>query len=279
MARNGRATVFPQPIGLGATFDTELLFRIFSAVSDEARAKFNVSTSIGNRKRYAGLTFWAPNINIFRDPRWGRGMETYGEDPYLTGQMGLACVNGLQGDDPKYLKTGACAKHFAVHSGPEELRHEFDAVTSMKDLYETYLPAFKKLVIEGNVESVMGAYNRVNGEAACASQLLLKDVLMDQWNFKGHILSDCWAIKDFHTGHMVTNSAAESAAFALNMGVSLNCGDTYPFLGEALEQGLVTEETINGRFSGEYSGGNNFTGECRHLHKLQSWSSCLQAEC
>jgi beta-glucosidase len=247
VARNGRATVFPQPIGLAATFDRELIHRIYTAVSDEARAKFEVSQSIGNRGQYAGLTFWTPNVNIFRDPRWGRGMETYGEDPYLTAQLGMACVRGLQGDDPKYLKTGACAKHYAVHSGPEALRHEFDAVVTMKDLQETYLPAFKALVTEANVESVMGAYNRVNGEPACASRLLLQDILLKDWGFKGHILSDCWAIMDFHTGHRVTRDVAESAALAMNHGVSLNCGNSFPALKEALERGLVTEETINKR--------------------------------
>jgi len=249
VARNGRATVFPQTIGLAATFDKDLIYRVFSAISDEARAKFKVSVDMGNRGRYAGLTFWTPNINIFRDPRWGRGMETYGEDPLLTSQLGMACVKGLQGDHPKYLKTGACAKHYAVHSGPEALRHEFNAVAGMKDLHETYLPAFRTLVTEANVEAVMGAYNRVNGEPACASKLLLRDILMDRWNFRGHILSDCWALQDIHTGHQVTSSPAESAALALNMGVSLNCGDTYPYLGKALEQGLITEATIDERLA------------------------------
>jgi len=249
VARNGRATVFPQPIGLAATFDQDLIYRVFSAVSDEARAKYEAAQRLGNRGQYAGLTFWTPNVNIFRDPRWGRGMETYGEDPYLTAQMGKQCVLGLQGNHPKYLKTGACAKHYAVHSGPEALRHEFDAVTTMKDLHETYLPAFKALVTEANVESVMGAYNRVNGEPACASQLLLKDILLDDWGFQGHILSDCGAIRDFHTGHMVTGDAAESAAMALNYGVSLNCGNTFPALKEALERGLVSEATIDERLA------------------------------
>jgi len=249
VARNGRATVFPQTIGLAATFDKDLIYRVYSAISDEARAKFKVSVDIGNRGRYAGLTFWTPNINIFRDPRWGRGMETYGEDPYLTSQLGMACVKGLQGDHPRYLKTGACAKHFAVHSGPEAIRHEFNAVVGMKDLHETYLPAFRALVTEANVESVMGAYNRVNGEPACASRLLLRDILLDSWNFKGHILSDCWALQDIHRDHQVTRTPAESAALALNMGVSLNCGDVFPYLGEALEQGLVTEATIDERLA------------------------------
>jgi beta-glucosidase len=249
VARNGRATVFPQPIGLAATFDRELIHTIYSAVSDEARAKFAISQKIGNYGQYAGLTFWTPNVNIFRDPRWGRGMETYGEDPYLTSQLGMEVVKGLQGDDPKYLKTGACAKHFAVHSGPEALRHEFDAITTMKDLHETYLPAFKALVTEANVESVMGAYNRVLGEPACASDLLVRDILFGEWGFKGHFLSDCWAIQDFHAGHKVTRDVVESAAMALNHGVSLNCGNSFPALGEAIERGLVTEATIDKRLA------------------------------
>jgi beta-glucosidase len=249
VARNGRATVFPQPIGMAASFDRDLIHQVFNAVSDEARAKFAISQALGNYGQYAGLTFWTPNVNIFRDPRWGRGMETYGEDPYLTSQLGMEVVRGLQGGDPKYLKTGACAKHFAVHSGPEALRHEFNAITTMKDLYETYLPAFKALVTEANVESVMGAYNRVLGEPACASELLLQDILRGEWGFKGHILSDCWAIQDFHTGHMVTSDVAESAALALNRGVSLNCGNSFPALNEALERGLVTEATIDQRLA------------------------------
>ncbi len=249
VARNGRATVFPQPIGLGATFDRELIFSIYSAVSDEARAKFAISQEIGNYAQYAGLTFWTPNVNIFRDPRWGRGMETYGEDPYLTAQLGMEVVRGLQGDHEKYLKAGACAKHYAVHSGPEALRHEFDAITSLKDLHETYLPAFKALVTEANVESVMGAYNRVLGEPACASSLLVEDILFKEWGFKGHFLSDCWALNDFHSGHMVTKDVAESAAMALNAGVSLNCGNTFQALDEALARGLVSEESIDIRLA------------------------------
>jgi beta-glucosidase len=249
VARNGRATVFPQPIGMGATFDRDLIHRVFTAVSDEGRAKFAISQELENYAQYAGLTFWTPNINIFRDPRWGRGMETYGEDPYLTAQLGMEVVRGLQGDHPKYLKSGACAKHYAVHSGPEALRHEFDAITSMKDLHETYLPAFKSLVTEANVESVMGAYNRVLGEPACASKLLYQDILMDTWDFQGHFLSDCWAIQDFHTGHKVTGDVAESAAMALNYGVSLNCGNSFPALKDALDRGLVTEATIDQRLA------------------------------
>jgi beta-glucosidase len=247
VARNGRATVFPQAIGLAATFDDELLFRVATAISDEARAKFNESVSIGNRGRYAGLTFWSPNVNIFRDPRWGRGQETYGEDPYLTSRLGIAFVKGLQGDHPRYLKAAACAKHYVVHSGPEALRHEFDAVPPRKDFVETYLPAFKALVQEAKVEAVMGAYNRTYGEPCCGSPYLLKEILREQWGFEGHILSDCWALRDFHEAHKVTEGPVESAALAINSGINLNCGDIFPYLTEAVAQGLVTEATIDER--------------------------------
>lgn len=245
VGRSGNATVFPQAIGLAATFDTDLAYRTASAISDEARAIHNAAIAKNNRERYTGITFWTPNINIFRDPRWGRGQETYGEDPFLTGEMGLRLVQGLQGNHPIYLKVAACAKHFAVHSGPEKLRHEFNAITSAKDLHETYLPAFKKLV-EGGVESVMCAYNRINDEACCGSELLLVDILRNKWNFKGHVVSDCWALVDFHTGHKITNNAIESAALALKRGVDLNCGNTYyPNLIKALEQGLINEGQID----------------------------------
>ncbi|MGH1364438.1 MAG: glycoside hydrolase family 3 C-terminal domain-containing protein [Calditrichia bacterium] len=246
VGRSGKATVFPQAIGIAATFDAELAFRVASAISDEARAKYNVSQAAGNFNRYAGLTFWTPNVNIFRDPRWGRGQETYGEDPWLTSQMGVAFVKGLQGDNPDYLKTAACAKHFAVHSGPEKLRHEFDAITNPKDLYETYLPAFKALVDAG-VESIMCAYNRTNGDPCCASNYLLSEVLLKKWNFKGHILSDCWAIVDFYSenGHGTVSSKEEAAALALKSGVSLNCGNTYEVLADAVRQGLVSEAVLN----------------------------------
>jgi beta-glucosidase len=247
VARNGRATVFPQAIALGATFDDELLYRVATAISDEARAKFNESVSIGNRGRYAGLTFWSPNVNIFRDPRWGRGQETYGEDPYLTSRLGVAFVKGLQGDHPRYLKAAACAKHYVVHSGPEALRHEFDAVPPKKDFTETYMPAFKALVQEANVEAVMGAYNRTFGEPCCGSPYLLQDILREQWGFEGHILSDCWALRDFHEAHLVTDGPVESAALAINSGINLNCGDIFPYLTDAVEQGLVTEATIDTR--------------------------------
>lgn len=245
VARNGRATVFPQAIGMAATFDTELMLRVGTAISDEARAKFNINIANNNRSKYAGLTFWTPNVNIFRDLRWGRGQETYGEDPYLTSRMGVNLVKGLQGDDPKYLKAAACAKHYAVHSGPEELRHEFDAVAPKKDLYETYFPAFEALVKEANVETVMGAYNRVDGEPACGSPFLLQETLRDNWGFNGHVVSDCGAIADFHLYHKVTNSAVESAALALKSGTDLNCGNVYPALVEAVEQGLVTEDLVD----------------------------------
>ncbi|MCL2127667.1 MAG: glycoside hydrolase family 3 C-terminal domain-containing protein [Treponema sp.] len=244
VARAGIATVFPQAIALAATFDEGFVQEVAGAISDEARAKYNEAVRQGNRGQYWGLTFWTPNINIFRDPRWGRGQETYGEDPCLTGRIGTAFVKGLQGDDPENLKLAACAKHYAVHSGPEKYRHTFDAVVSKKDLFETYLPAFKALVDAG-VESVMGAYNRFMGEPCCGSMYLLKDILRGRWGFKGHVVSDCWAIKDFHENHKVTNSPEESAALALNAGCDLNCGCTYPALAVSLKKGLVTEEAIN----------------------------------
>ena len=225
VARNGRATVFPQAVGLAATFDTELIENVASAISDEARAKFNIAIAIENRSRYAGLTFWTPNINIFRDPRWGRGQETYGEDPYLTSQIGIVFVKGLQGDHPKYLKAAACAKHYAVHSGPEALRHEFDAIVTPRDLHETYFPAFEALVKEANVEIVMGAYNRVLGEPACGSPFLLQETLREKWGFKGHVVSDCGAISDFYreNGHYLNETPEEAAALSFRTGTDLNC--------------------------------------------------------
>ncbi|MBN2441889.1 MAG: glycoside hydrolase family 3 C-terminal domain-containing protein [Spirochaetales bacterium] len=246
VGRAGLATVFPQAIGLAATFDEDLIFRIASAISDEARAKYNAAVKIDNRNRYRGLTFWSPNINIFRDPRWGRGQETYGEDPYLTSILGVAFVKGLQGDDPDYLKVAACAKHFAVHSGPEKLRHQFNAKVSDKDLYETYLPAFKALVDAG-VESVMGAYNRTNDEPCCGSNFLLKEILRKKWNFKGHVVSDCWAIRDFHVNHHITDTPEESVALALNNGCDLNCGCIFErgFLLNAINRKLITEAAID----------------------------------
>ena len=245
VGRSGVATIFPQAIGLAATFDTSLALRESTAISDEARAMFNIASAKNYRSRYAGLTFWTPNINIFRDPRWGRGQETYGEDPYLTSQMGVSFVNGLQGTDPNYLKVAACAKHYAVHSGPERLRHEFNATASMKDLYETYLPAFKALVTQAHVEAVMCAYNSTNGEPCCGNKFLLQDVLRDQWHFKGHVVSDCWAIKDFYEGHKVVANSAEASALAVKRGVSLNCGDEFPSLVEAVDKGMITEKEID----------------------------------
>nr|AGS53452.1 beta-glucosidase [uncultured bacterium contig00027] len=244
VARSGVATVFPQAIAMAATFDDALIEQIADAISDEARAKYNEAVMQGNRSQYWGLTFWTPNINIFRDPRWGRGQETYGEDPYLTSRIGCAFVRGLQGGDPENLKAAACAKHYAVHSGPEKDRHVFNAIISLKDLHETYLPAFKALVKEG-VEAVMGAYNRTLDEPCCASNLLLKEILREKWGFKGHVVSDCWAIKDFHENHKVTKTPEESAALALNAGCDLNCGCTYPMLTVSFKKGLVTQEAID----------------------------------
>ena len=243
VARAGTATVFPQAIGLAAMFDPEFLEEIADAISTEARAKYNAYSGEEDRDIYKGLTMWSPNVNIFRDPRWGRGHETYGEDPYLTGELGKAFVKGLQGDTD-HLKVAACAKHYAVHSGPEALRHSFDARCSKKDLYETYLPAFEKLVKEADVEAVMGAYNRVEGEPACAQTYLMQDVLRGKWGFEGHYVSDCWAIRDFHENHKVTANSTESAALALNTGCDVNCGCTYEYILDALREGLVTEEKI-----------------------------------
>ena len=243
VARAGTATVFPQAIGLAAMFDEDFQQEIAEAIATEARAKYNGQSRHGDRDIYKGLTVWSPNINIFRDPRWGRGHETYGEDPYLTSRLGIRFIQGLQGDG-KYLKTSACSKHFAVHSGPEALRHEFDAKATPKDMNETYLPAFEATVKEAQVESVMGAYNRVNGEPACGSHTLLKEILRDRWGFQGHVVSDCWAIADFHMNHKVTATAPESAALAMKNGCDLNCGNTYLHILEALQEGLVTEEDI-----------------------------------
>lgn len=241
VARAGVATMFPQAIGLAAMFDDELLKKAADIISDEARAKYNEYSAHGDRDIFKGLCLWSPNINIFRDPRWGRGQETYGEDPYLTAKLGTAFVKGLQGEG-KVLKTAACAKHFAVHSGPEASRHEFDATASEKDLTETYLYAFEELVKDAKVESVMGAYNRVLGQPACANDMLMGK--LKEWGFDGHFVSDCWAIRDFHLNHHVTKTASESAAMALKAGCDLNCGNTYIHLLIALEEGLITEDDI-----------------------------------
>jgi len=243
VARAGTATVFPQAIGMAAAFDDALMFDIADTISTEARAKYNMQSALGDRDIYKGLTVWSPNINIFRDPRWGRGQETYGEDPYLTSRLGVAFVKGIQGSGDT-LKLAACAKHYAVHSGPEAGRHSFDAVASVKDMRETYLPAFEALVKEAKVESVMGAYNRVNGEPACGSKVLLKDILRDEWGFEGHVVSDCWAILDFHMHHKVTATATESAALAMKYGCDVNCGVVYLQVLAALQEGLVTEDQI-----------------------------------
>lgn len=246
VARNGRATVFPQAIGMAATWDKELIEQVASAIGDEARAKYHEALRVHGRSyKYQGLNIWSPNINIFRDARWGRGQETWGEDPYLTGEMGAAYVRGLQGDDPTYLKAAACAKHYAVHSGPEGQRHTFNVHVSHRDLYDTYLPAFKKLVTEAKVEAVMGAYNRTNDEACCASPFLLQTILRDEWGFSGHVVSDCGALDDLHLHHKVTADAAESAAMALKNGCDLSCMCTYQHLGEAVERGLITEGDID----------------------------------
>ena len=245
VARNGRATVFPQAIAFGATFDTELIHRVGSAISDEARAKYNVAVANGNRSKYAGLTFWSPNVNLFRDPRWGRGQETYGEDPFLTSRIGISFVNGIQGDHPRYLKAAACAKHYVVHSGPEALRHEFNAVVSDKDLWETYMPAFRALVTEANVEGVMGAYNRTNGESCCASPYLMTEVLRKQWGFDGYFVSDCGAVHDIWANHNLTGTPESAAAMAIRAGMNLNCGNTFRHLDKAVEQGLLREEDID----------------------------------
>ena len=242
LARGGTATSFPQAIGMAAMFDDELLQKIASAIADEARAKYNALSAEGDRDIYHGLTMWSPNVNIFRDPRWGRGHETYGEDPYLTSRLGAAFVRGLQGEGES-LKTSACAKHFAAHSGPEALRHSFNALVSPKDMEETYLPAFRTLVCDAGVESVMGAYNRTNGEPCCASETLMQK-LRGEWGFQGHFVSDCWAIRDFHENHKITASPVESVTKALKAGCDLNCGCTYQHIMHAYELGLVTEEDI-----------------------------------
>ena len=243
IARAGTATVFPQAIGLAAIFDEDFIERVAEVISTEGRAKYNEYSKNEDRDIYKGLTFWSPNVNIFRDPRWGRGQETYGEDPYLTSRLGVSFIKGLQGNE-KYLKLAACVKHFAVHSGPEGLRHEFNAIVNDKDLYETYLPAFEACVKEADVESVMGAYNRTNGEPCCGSKSLLVDILRGKWGFKGHVVSDCWAIADFHNNHRVTSTATQSAALAIKNGCDLNCGNVYLQMMLAYKEGLVSEDDI-----------------------------------
>ncbi|MGN0295588.1 MAG: glycoside hydrolase family 3 protein, partial [Lachnospiraceae bacterium] len=243
VARAGTATVFPQAIGLAAAWDEELMLETGTVIADEARAKYNASVKYGDRDIYKGLTLWSPNVNIFRDPRWGRGHETYGEDPFLTSRLAVPYIKGMQGDG-EHLKTAACAKHFAVHSGPEALRHSFNAKATKKDMYETYLPAFEACVKEADVEAVMGAYNRTNDEPCCASEELMNRILRGKWGFQGHYVSDCWAIRDFHEHHGVTKNGVESSAMALNAGCDLNCGCTYLCLKEALNRHLVKKETL-----------------------------------
>ncbi len=246
VGRNGRATVFPEPIGMAASFDPELVRKVASAISDEARIKYVASVADGRETELnTGLNVWSPNVNIFRDPRWGRGIETWGEDPFLTGTMGVAFVRGIQGDDPVYLKAAACAKHFAVHSGPENLRHTFDAKPSKKDLFETYLPAFEMCVREGRVEAVMGAYNRVYGESASASVFLLKDILRGKWGFDGHVVSDCGAVCDIWRSHKIVKTPAEACALAIRNGLTFECGPCFKHLKEAVEQGLVSEKELD----------------------------------
>ncbi len=245
VARAGRATVFPQAIGLAATWDTDLMFRVATVISDEARAKYHESVRLGRRGIYEGLTFWSPNINIFRDPRWGRGMETYGEDPYLTGRLAVEFVRGMQGDDPFYFKTIATPKHYAVHSGPEPDRHTFDAVVDERDLRETYLPAFRATVVDANAHSVMCAYNRFRGDPCCGSNELLQRILREEWGFDGYVVSDCWAIMDIYNTHKVVDTPAEAAAMGVANGTDLNCGVTYDNLVVAVEQGLIDERQID----------------------------------
>lgn len=264
VARAGTATVFPQAIGLAAIFDEDFHEMVASVISTEARAKYNGQSAHGDRDIYKGLSMWSPNINIFRDPRWGRGHETYGEDPYLTSRLGVRFIKGLQGNG-KYLKVAACAKHFAVHSGPEAIRHSFDAVANPKDMNETYLPAFEAAVKEAKVESVMGAYNRVNGEPACGSKTLLVDILRNKWQFEGHVTSDCWAIRDFHEHHHVTDTAPESAALALKNGCDVNCGNTYLHMLTAYQEGLVTEEDI--------------TTACERMYTSRYLLGCFADDC
>lgn len=245
VARAGTATVFPQAIGLAATFDTNLMNNVADVISTEARAKYNYFQSKNDVGRYKGLTFWSPNINIFRDPRWGRGQETYGEDPFLTAQMGVAFVRGLQGDDPKYLKVVSTVKHFAVHSGPEPERHGFDAQISQKDLRETYLPAFRATILDGKAAGVMCAYNSLNGQPACASDELLGQILRGEWKFKGHVVSDCAAIEDIYKGHKFVKTEAEASAIAVRKGTDLTCGKEYKSLSDAVKQGLINESEID----------------------------------
>ncbi len=245
VARNGVATVFPQAIGMAATWDPALIQAEADVISTEARAKHHEAVRNNERGIYQGLTFWSPNVNIFRDPRWGRGQETYGEDPFLTSRIAVGFVRGLQGDDPRYLKVIATPKHFAVHSGPDPQRHMFDARTSRRDLYETYLPAFEACLTEAGAWSVMGAYNRYEGEACCASSLLLGRILRGSWKFPGYVVSDCGAINDMVEGHKIVANPMEASVLAVKAGCDLTCGNEYESLVEAVSRGLITEGTID----------------------------------
>ena len=252
VARNGNATVYPMPVAMASTFDPQLIEEVFTSVSDEARVKYRLARTVENPDNYwyKGLTFWTPNINIFRDPRWGRGMETYGEDPYLTGQLGMAVVRGLQGErENGSMKAQACAKHFAVHSGPESTRHSFDVRVSERDLRETYLPAFRDLVVKAKVDEVMFAYNRFEGYPCGASERLLKDILKDEWGFEGLIVSDCWAVSDFFNGHGWSANPVEAIAAAINAGMELECGSLTPLAVKAVKEGLLDEATIDERLT------------------------------
>jgi beta-glucosidase len=245
VANSGIATVFPQAIGLGATWNDSLICQVADVISTEFRAKFNDYQKKGDHGLFKGLTVWSPNINIFRDPRWGRGQETYGEDPYLTARIGVAFVKGLQGSDPKYFKVISTPKHYAVHSGPESERHHFNAVTDYRDFDETYLPAFKACIVEGGAYSIMGAYQRYLGTPCCASDLLLKEVLRDKWHFSGYVVSDCGAINDIYANHKFVKTPEEAAALAVLAGCDLECGDTYKYLKSAVEKGLLKESDID----------------------------------
>ena len=247
IARNGNATVFPMPIAMASSFDTALLEQVFTATSDEGRIKWNIARAAKDKDMwYKGLSYWTPNINIFRDPRWGRGMETYGEDPYLTSQLGMAVVRGLQGehqDGP--IKALACAKHYAIHSGPESSRHSFDAVVSERDLWETYLPAFKDLITKADVKQVMFAYNRMFGIPAGANERFMRDILEKEWGFDGVVVSDCWAVKDFYAGHKWSANKVEAVAAAVKAGMDMECGDAVPAIPEAIRRGLLTAESVD----------------------------------
>ena len=245
VARSGYATMFPQAIGMAATWDTELIYREGRVISTEARAKYNQAQREGNHSIYFGLTFWSPNINIFRDPRWGRGQETYGEDPFLTSQLGMEFVRGVQGNNPKYLEAVATPKHFAVHSGPEPLRHGFDAKASPYDLEDTYFPAFRATLVDAHADSTMCSYNAINGPPACADTFLLQKTLRDEWGFHGYVTSDCGAVDDIFSGHHYAPDLAHASALAVKAGTDTTCGNEYVTLVKAVKDGLIKESEID----------------------------------